>query len=68
MTLKGTFGALAAHMPDLLRLRNGTLLPGEAPPLLASLGLADETGLTRKGEKALACLLNLADLLDLPYA
>lgn len=68
MTLKALYSGIASHLPDLLRLRNGTLLPGELPPLLARLELADEHGLTKKGEKALGHLLKLADLLDIPYA
>ncbi|MCD0168023.1 hypothetical protein [Deinococcus sp. 23YEL01] len=67
-TLKASLTTLALHMPDLLRLRNGTLLAGEVNPPLAALGLADETGLTRKGERVLTHLLGIASTLDIPYA
>lgn len=68
MTLKTLLMQLHGLMPEMLRLRNGTLLAGPAYPPLADLGLADENGLTRKGERVLDHLLGIAHTLDIPYA
>lgn len=64
-TLTRHLPALAAYLPDLLRLRSA-LMPTPPPPALADLGLADDAGITRKGQKLLDLCLSLAALLDLP--
>ncbi len=56
---------LSTMLPDLLKLQ-GLLMPAPPPPALAELGLADERGITRKGQLVLNLCHKLAALLDLP--
>lgn len=66
MTFVKQLPALLEHLPALLRLRAGSLLPTAADPALVELGLADENGLTKKGLRLLDHLYQIAALLDLP--
>lgn len=67
-TLKAVLSPLSGHLPTLLSLRAGTLPPEKAPVAVTRLGLSDENGLTKKGDKVLTHLLAIASLLDLHYA
>ena len=67
-TLRTELAPISAQLPALLRLRNRTLLSVAAPAALVERGYADERGLTRKGERVLGLLLELADVHDLPLA
>lgn len=66
-TLKPEFKRLADLMPKLLLVKSGSLMPFAAPEALKDMGLCDESGITRKGDRVLDHLLALADLLDVPY-
>lgn len=67
-TLQRLLPKIGAHLPHLWAC-SGQLLP--LPPdahALASLGLVDERGLTRKGQRVLDHLQAIADTLDIPIA